>query len=33
MKKFKKYIKAGWKSIQREHGDQRDPGDWLVFES
>jgi hypothetical protein len=19
--------------IQREHGDQRDPGDWLVFES
>ena len=30
---IEKYIKAGWKRIHREHGDQRDPGDWLVFES
>ena len=28
-----RYIVAGWKRVDREYGDQRDPGDWLVFES
>lgn len=28
-----RYVIAGWKRVDREYGDQRDPGDWLVFES
>lgn len=28
-----KYVKAGWKGIHQEYGDQRDPGYWLTFES
>jgi hypothetical protein len=26
------YIKAGWKSVTRDYGDQRDPYDDLIFE-
>ena len=27
-----RYLKAGWKSVRREYGDQRDPCDMLIFE-
>jgi hypothetical protein len=27
-----RYIKAGWKFVSRDYGDQRDPCDDLVFE-
>jgi hypothetical protein len=28
-----RYGISGWKNIRREFGDQRDSGDWLIFES
>ncbi len=29
---IERYLKAGWKSVTRDFGDQRDPFDILVFE-
>lgn len=28
-----RYVISGWKRVYRDYGDQRDPGDWLIFES
>jgi hypothetical protein len=29
----KLYLNAGWKNVRRDYGDQRDPGDFIIFEA